>query len=153
MRQWVRQDVDRCLRPSVNCPGQSPMGRLGVIAMRTSALVCAAVLLAGCGAKEPLHKGKADSYWREAVHDKDKTNHREAITALGTLKDKEAVLTLIEALKDKDADIRAKAAESLWSIGPEARAAVPALVPLLKDKTAGVRLNAAGALGQIGADA
>jgi HEAT repeat protein len=125
----------------------------GVIAMRTLVLACAAVLFTGCGAKEPLHKGKAESYWREAVHDKDKKNQREAITALGALKDKDAIPTLIEALKNNDAETRAKAAEALWSIGPEARSAVPALVPLLKDKQTAVRLNAAGALGQIGAEA
>src|SRR5882724_6653151 len=121
--------------------------------MRHCILVALAVLVAGCSGA-PLHKGKPASYWREALTGDDAELRREAITAMGALKLKDAVPELIAALKDKDAKVRAKAAESLWSVGgADTTEAIPALVPLLKDKDANVRLNTAGALGQIGPEA
>ena len=50
-----------------------------------------------------------------------------------------AVKGLIEALKDKDAEVRKNAAVSLGRIGKGARAAVPALAAALKDSDADVR--------------
>src|SRR6266700_428070 len=100
--------------------------------MRHCILVAMAFLVAGCSGA-PLHKGKPASYWREALTGDDAELRREAITAMG-------------ALKDKDAKVRAKAAESLWSFGgADTTEAIPALVPLLKDKDTSVRLNTAGA--------
>lgn len=60
---------------------------------------------------------------------------------------------LIGQLKDKDASIRATAADILGRTGPEAKSAVPALIDLLKDKDAKVRAAAAESLGGIGPDA
>ena len=53
---------------------------------------------------------------------------------------------LVEALKRKDRGLRALAAETLASIGPEARAAEPALREALKDEAPSVRFRAAEAL-------
>jgi len=43
------------------------------------------------------------------------------------------VLTLIQVLKDDDAEIRLQAARALEAAGPEAKAAVPALIKLLEE--------------------
>jgi HEAT repeat protein len=59
-----------------------------------------------------------------------------------------AVPLHIEALQDRDAAIRKKAATSLWLIGPEASAATPALLVALLDPDDGVRQAAARALGR-----
>src|SRR4051812_29233617 len=118
--------------------------------MRIAVLAFLPLLLAGCGSP-PLYKGKPAAYWREALKGGDAQLRREAITAMGALKVKDAVPELITALKDKEAPVRAKAAEALWSVGgADTAAAVPALLPLLKDRDAAVRLNAAGAVGQVG---
>jgi HEAT repeat protein len=62
---------------------------------------------------------------------------------------KEAIPDLIEALKDKDEDVREQAATALGKTGAEARPAVPALRLALQDDAGGVRKAAAGALTQI----
>ena len=118
--------------------------------MKTLRMLSFVFLLAGCAGKEALHKGKTASQWRQSLHDPDVQVRREAITAMGS-----RMLCRPgsdRVLEDKDKQIRAKAAEALWSLGPQAEA-VPALTPLLKDKDAGVRLNAVGTLGEIGPDA
>src|SRR6266436_172939 len=121
--------------------------------MRHCILVALAFMVAGCSGA-PLHKGKPASYWREALKGDNAELRREAITAMGALKVKDAVPDLIAALKDKDAKVRAKAAESLWSVGgADTAEAIPALLPLLNDKDISVRLSTAGALGQIGPEA
>ena len=51
----------------------------------------------------------------------------------------------IEALKDKDSDVRGRAVWVLGKIGPEAKAAVPALIEALKDEEEHIRRNAAEA--------
>ena len=70
------------------------------------------LLLAGCGGKEALHKGKSADQWRQSLHDPDVQARREAITAMEALKDARAVPDLIKALEDSDKDIRAKATEA-----------------------------------------
>jgi HEAT repeat protein len=111
------------------------------------------IILAGCGKDEPKYKGKPAAYWIQALKGTDSQNRRDAITAAGALHIKTAVADLIAALNDGDDQIRAKAAEALWSLGTDSREAAPALAVLLRDRNAGVRLNAAGALGAIGPDA
>ncbi len=66
----------------------------------------------------------------------------------------EAVTTLIAALKDKDDQVRMRAAEALGRIGPAAKAAVAVLAQRLQaeDEDA-VHSAAAEALGRIGPDA
>src|SRR5262245_53462906 len=131
-------------------PGE---GTKGSADMKKHLALSLAILLAGCGQKEALYQGKPASYWTKGLRDPDVKVRREAVTAMGALKVKDAVPDLIAALKDSDEGVRAKAAEALWALGPEAREAVPALTLLLQDASAGVRLNAAGALGDIGPDA
>jgi HEAT repeat protein len=58
---------------------------------------------------------------------------------------------LIEALKDRDGDVRRWAMELLGEFGPEAREAVPALIQLLKSPVD--QEWAMGILGRIGPDA
>ena len=62
----------------------------------------------------------------------------------------EAVPALIEALKDKDGEVRVAALYALSSIGPAARAAVPALIEALKDKDRKVHAAAFNALDSMG---
>ena len=64
-----------------------------------------------------------------------------------------SVPILVEALRERDGSVRAKAARALGSIGPAAREAIPVLLDALHDREAHVRWDAARALGQIGAAA
>ena len=64
-----------------------------------------------------------------------------------------SVAILVEALREKDGSVRAKAARALGGIGPAAREAIPVLLDALHDREAHVRWDAARALGQIGAAA
>jgi HEAT repeat protein len=60
-----------------------------------------------------------------------------------------AVPGLTEALMEKDAKVRRRAARALRLLGPAARSAVPLLIDRLKDADVGVRAEAAYALGEI----
>src|SRR6266545_1100294 len=60
---------------------------------------------------------------------------------------------LVQQLKDKDAETRARAARGLGSLGAEAKSAVPALVEALKDDNFDVRSYTIDALGRIGPEA
>ncbi len=62
---------------------------------------------------------------------------------------KEAVPVLVKGLQDSDAKVRAAAAASQWSLGPEAMPAVPALVQRLGDSDMQVRRSAVSALKKI----
>jgi HEAT repeat protein len=64
-----------------------------------------------------------------------------------------SIAILIEALREKDGNVRAKAARALGGIGPAAKEAIPVLLSALQDREAHVRWDAARALGQIGAAA
>ena len=132
--------------------GAADVGRFwpkygGVLALSLAAL------MVGCGKGAPQYKGKPAAYWLQALKGMDPQNRRDAIAAVGALHIKAAVPDLIAALSDRDDGIRAKAAEALWGLGPDAREAAPALAGLLSDPNPGVRLNAAGALGATGPDA
>jgi len=132
--------------------GLRPAFEHGSSTMKTALVLGVILLLVGCSKSESMYHGKSESYWRPNVRAPDPKTREEAITALGALKAKDSIPDLIEALKDKNSVIRAKAAGALWGFGPDAMAAGPSLIPLLKDKDTGVRLNAAGALGEIGVD-
>ena len=77
-----------------------------------------------------------------------RVNAEESLNKIG-LDAKATVPALIEALKDKDKDVRRDAAKALGIIGPTAKAAVPALIEMLKDKDVYVRRSAEGALDKI----
>ena len=64
-----------------------------------------------------------------------------------------SIAILIEALREKDGNVRAKAARALGGMGPAAKEAIPVLLTALQDREAHVRWDAARALGQIGAAA
>ncbi len=57
---------------------------------------------------------------------------------------------LLQAMKDKDANVRAAAPPVIALLGAKAKAAVPALVNALADKEFGVKLSAITALGDMG---
>src|SRR6266567_2503823 len=63
---------------------------------------------------------------------------------------KEAVPSLIAALKDDDLFVRLNAAASFGHIGPDAAPAIPAFIEALKDRERGVRFNAAYSLSLLG---
>lgn len=63
----------------------------------------------------------------------------------------EEISNVVQQLKDKNANVRMKAAESLGRMGANARQAVPDLIDCLDDKAAGMRMKAIKALGEIGA--
>jgi len=64
-----------------------------------------------------------------------------------------AVPGLIEMLGSPDAKLRARAATTLWGLGPDARGALGALTQALRDSDVDVRRAAATALGDIGPSA
>ena len=63
---------------------------------------------------------------------------------------KDAVPSLIAALKDDDLFVRLDAAVAFGHIGPEAAPAIPALVQALTNQHRGVRFNSAYSLGLLG---
>src|SRR5207244_666183 len=73
----------------------------------------------------------------------------EAAFRPGNLEAKKAIQPLIGLLKDRDADVRRKAAEALYSIGPDP-SAVPKLIDALGDSDGDVRRTAAEVLGLLG---
>ena len=83
-----------------------------------------------------------------SLHDKNSVVRMNAAKALGQIgpKAQAAVPALVEALKDKRADVGA--AEALAMIGSKAEAAAPALVKALKDEEQNVRRNAAKGAGE-----
>ncbi len=77
------------------------------------------------------------------------TSQDTAADALGRI-GIDSVPRLIDALSDRDPNVRAFSARALAVVGPLAAPAVPHLQRLLKDSDEDVRRNAARALGQIG---
>jgi hypothetical protein len=87
-----------------------------------------------------------------AVVFREPTEREIAAAALGRI-GRAAVPSLVQALKNRDPDVRKEAALVLARIGPDAFQAVPDLTALLDDENEEVRKAAARALGQIGPDA
>ncbi len=63
-----------------------------------------------------------------------------------------AVPFLVDRLREKDEDVRWRAAIDLERFGPVAKDAVPALKDMLKESSAKLRIEAASALWQIARD-
>lgn len=80
------------------------------------------------------------------------TEQQAAADALGRI-GAPAVPQLIDALRNRDPEVRKQAAEVLARMGADARAAVPDLVRLLDDEDLAIRKTAARTLGRIGPDA
>lgn len=83
---------------------------------------------------------------------KDAVKRRDAAESLAEWKHEPAVPALTQALKDKEADVRAMAAYALWNIGEASAPAVPDLKVTLKDPDGLVRIYSAGALAFLGED-
>jgi HEAT repeat protein len=64
-----------------------------------------------------------------------------------------AAPAVVELLKSEDAQLRARAATTLWGMGSKGKAGVPALAAALTDPDLDVRLASAMALENIGPDA
>lgn len=77
------------------------------------------------------------------LNDEDSYVRQGAAWALGEIKDLRAIGPLIFAIKDKDLDVRLRAAKALVKIGTPA---VEPLIEALKDKDSYVRGNAAWGL-------
>lgn len=69
--------------------------------------------------------------------------------ALGRI-GKASVPVLIDALSDKNLEVRHAAAYALGEVGPDAQAAVPGLIPLLNETNAPLRASVAYSLSRIG---
>lgn len=82
----------------------------------------------------------------------DHQERADASAALGRI-GKDALPVLLDALEDRNADVRRAAASALAQLGPDAQGAVPALARLLLDPDRNVRDVAAYALQTIGAPA
>src|SRR5205807_493093 len=65
----------------------------------------------------------------------------------------QAVPALLPLLKDKEEEVRARAARGLGAFGEEAKDAVADLIALLRDKDEDCRASAAKGLGGIGPEA
>jgi HEAT repeat protein len=90
----------------------------------------------------------------ELIADLKAPEERARIIAVRTLPQRkndaaQVVPALIEALKDKDGDIRASAAIGLGSFGEQAKGAIPALEAAKSDRDARVREAAGKALSRI----
>ncbi|QJW97732.1 HEAT repeat domain-containing protein [Frigoriglobus tundricola] len=107
-------------------------------------LVLGALACAGCGTKE-----KSTS---ELLTDLKGGDERDRVIAVRTVPNGEpaqVLPALIEALKDKENDIRLSAAIKLGVIGEPARDALPALEAALSDRDARVRGAAGKAMSRI----
>jgi HEAT repeat protein len=120
--------------------------------MRSVVFICLAVLIAGCGKKEPLlSHGRPVSHWLQALHDPDPKTRKKAVVALGHVgtADPAAIPAVIEAVKDADPTVRAEAVLALLNLGPAAKDAVPALTEAQNDADPKVRGYAGKALERI----
>jgi HEAT repeat protein len=113
--------------------------------VRTSILICLAVLAAGCGSKQQDYSVQGQI---EGLKHKDPDIRSTAATVLGKYgaEAKEAVPALTATLKDEDKHVREAAAYALAGIGRDAREALPALKEALKDRDPQVRAAAAHAV-------
>ncbi len=108
-------------------------------------LLLGALACAGCGKEKSTD---------QLIGDLKSSEDKDRIIAVRTLPKRtgdaaQVVPALIEALKDKDADVRHDAALGLGSFGEGARDAIPALQVAQHDKDARVRVAARIALSRI----
>jgi HEAT repeat protein len=108
-------------------------------------LLLCSLACAGCGKKKTT---------KELIGDLKSSEERERVVAVRTLPQRkgdaaQVVPALIEALKDRDSDIRWSAAIGLGNFGEQARDAIPALQTAQHDHDARVREAAGVALTRI----
>ena len=99
----------------------------------------------GCGKKKSTD---------ELIGDLKSSQEKERLIAVRTLPQRkgdaaQVVPALIEALKDKEGDIRLSAAIGLGSFGEQAKDAIPALQALQRERDARIREAAGKALSRI----
>ncbi|HZZ81303.1 MAG TPA: HEAT repeat domain-containing protein [Gemmataceae bacterium] len=90
---------------------------------------------------------------RETLQDSNKVVRVKAVEALWKIEQTSPQVllpVLLDALKDKDAGVRAAAAPVIALLGTKAKTALPALKDALKDKELDVKLAAVVALGDLG---
>lgn len=120
-----------------------------MLAWKRFVLLLFLLMCAGCGNKKTTD---------ELIADLKSTNEKDRIIAVRLLGDRKgdpdkSVPALIEALKDKDSDLRWSAAIGLGYFGEQAKDAVPALQEAQRDRDARVREAAGVALSRIDPDA
>ncbi len=93
---------------------------------------------------------EAQDLMKELAKSRDDSIRADAAWRLGQMGATDAVPSLIAALEDEYASVRANAAASLWNLGEVSKPAMPALKKALTDPYAGVVANAAGALVKLG---
>jgi HEAT repeat protein len=109
-------------------------------------LVLCLLAVGGCGRKKST---------TELIEDLKSTNEHDRIAAVRTLPERkgdaaEVVPALIEALKNKDGNVRRSAANGLGMFGEQAKDAIPALEAVYRnDSDAMVRGSAGTALSRI----
>src|SRR5690242_19899640 len=111
-----------------------------------SLVLLLALLGAGCSREKPT---------QELIADTKSSEEKERLIAVRTLSQRkgdaaEVVPALIEALKDRESDVRRSAAIGLGTFGEKAKEAIPALQAVAKnDRDARVREAARVALSRI----
>jgi HEAT repeat protein len=103
--------------------------------------------------KLTITEGDVVDYWAKALADRDRELRLIAILNLREMGPAaaSAVPALVELCKDKEPDLRSKAAQTLAVMGPKTKAdALPALLKLLKDEESDVRQSAITALSRVG---
>jgi HEAT repeat protein len=113
--------------------------------VRTRFVLLLCLLVCGCGKKKSTD---------ELIGDLKSSQEKDRIIAVRTLPQRkgdaaQVVPALIEALKDKQSDIRRGAAIGLGSFGEQAKDAIPALQAAQRDRDARVREAAGKALSRI----
>jgi HEAT repeat protein len=96
--------------------------------------------------------GEDLGYWLQCLCVADPNQRLHAAMVLGLMGDaaQPAVPALVEALRDRSAQVRRMVTAALNEIGPAARTAVPALVTALRDRCDTVRCRAAMELAGLG---
>lgn len=112
--------------------------------VQTSLAMLACLLACGCGGKST----------DQLLEDLKSPEERKRLIAVRLLPQRQSdaaqiVPALIDALKDKEADIRRSAAIGLGSFAEQARDAIPALQAMRSDRDIRVREAAASALSRI----
>src|SRR5262249_29264244 len=102
--------------------------------------------------EEPTYQGMSLSNWIATLQNPYSQIRAKAAAALGRMGPaaKDAVPALVEALKDKQAEVRVQASLALAAIGD---AAVQPLIKALKDEHRQTRMGAALCLGHMGSKA